>query len=155
MAKKINPDQIDMFYKPVYPTRDAELQIDQDRFHSEVSRAVGRALDACKFDRHEISTRMAKALKQDDFSKSMLDAYASESKDTHNISIVRFIALILATDQVWLMDFLANKVGGLVLVGDEPMLAEKAHIDQQMANLAAKKKALTAKPIKIQRRQGR
>lgn len=153
MSKKTNPNQFDMFYQPVYPTRTSELKVDQSRFHSEMARAIGRALDACKFDRHEISTRMAKALGQDDFSKAMLDAYASESKDTHNISLVRFVALIMATEQVWLMDFIAKKVGGLVLVGEEPMLAEKAHIDQKIAKLTAEKKALTTKSIEIKRRE--
>lgn len=153
MPKKTSPNQYDFFYEPVYPVRIDEPQIDAERFSRDIARAIGRAMDACKYDRYEIAKRMAKALGQDDFSKSTLDAYASESKDTHTISIVRLIALIKATDQYWLMDFIAEKVGGTTLFGEEPMLAEAALIEQEIKELQARKKQLNAKPVSLKRRK--
>lgn len=150
--RKPNSSQFDLFYEAVYPVRIEEPCIDTDKFSRDIARAVGRAMDVCPYDRFEIAKRMAKALGQDDFSKATLDAYASESKDTHTISIVRLIALIKATEQLWLMDFIAEKVGGTALFGEEPMLAEQARLDQEIRTLQSKKKKLTAKPIEIKRR---
>lgn len=151
--RKQNPNQFDLFYEPTYPVRAEEPTIDAEQFQRDVARAIGRAMDASSDDRFEIAKRMAKALGQDDFSKAMLDAYASESKDTHTISLVRLIALIKATDQLWLMDFVASRVGGTVLFGEEPMLAEAARLDQEIKSLQSKKKKLTEKPIQMKRRQ--
>lgn len=150
--RKQSPNQFDLFYEAVYPVRVDEPTIDPERFSRDLARAIGRAMDVCKYDRFEIAKRMAKALGQDDFSKATLDAYSSESKETHTISIVRLIALIKATDQLWLMDFIAEKVGGTTLFGEEPMLAEQALIDQEIKALQQKKKKITASPIQIKRR---
>ena len=150
--RKQSPNQFDLFYEAVYPIRTDEPTIDAERFSRDLARALGRAMDVCKYDRFEIAKRMAKALGQDDFSKATLDAYASESKDTHTISIVRLIALIKATDQLWLMDFIAEKVGGTTLFGEEPMLAEQARLDQEIKTLQKQKKSLSSKPVKIKRR---
>lgn len=150
---KTNPDQFDFFYEPVYPVRVNEPVIDSERFHSELARALSRAMDACPKDRFEIANDMAKALGQDDFSKAMLDAYASESKDTHNISLVRFIAFIKATGQDWLMDFLAKQVGAICLVGEEPKLAEAARLSAEIKALQKKQRELTASPVRLKRRK--
>lgn len=152
MAKRSDPSQYDLFFEPVYPLRQPEPRVDAERLNSELARALKRAVDASGRSRFEVAQRMAEALGQDDFSKAMIDAYTSESKGTHTITIARFIAFILATEQVWLMDFLAKKVGGLCLFGEEPHLAEQARLDQEVKALQAKKKQLMARPVKIERR---
>lgn len=149
---KRNPDQQELFHQPVYPVRISGPVIDQARFQSELARALSRAMDQSGFDRFEIAKRMAKALGQDDFSKAMLDAYASESKETHAISLVRFIALIKATEQDWLMDFLAKTIGAIVLVGDEAKLAEQALLDTKIKELQKQRRALKASPVSKRRR---
>lgn len=151
---KRNPDQQDLFALAHYPVRINTPQIDSERFHSELARAVGRAMDRSGLDRFEIANRMAKALGQDDFSKAMLDAYASESKDTHNISLVRLIALIKATEQGWLMDFIANRVGAIALIGDEAKFAERARLEEQKKEITKAMKALGPMP-KTSRRSKR
>lgn len=144
--------QFDLFDQAIYPVRHNPPTIDGEQFHSELARAVGRALDKSGADRFEIANRMAKALGQDEFSKAMLDAYASESKDTHNISLVRLIALIKATEQEWLMDFIAKRVGAIALIGDEAKLAEEARLAHQIKALQKQKRELgTPSPAKRRR----
>lgn len=153
MRKKANPDQPDLFYEPVYPSRVASDAIDMSGFRSKLKRAMSRALKECPYDRHEVAVRMARELGQDSFSKATLDAYTAESKETHDISLIRFRAFARATGQFWLWDFVVTEDGLTMLVGDEARLAEAALLRQQQKELAERLKKLEAQPVHIQRRR--
>lgn len=154
MAKsKPNPDQADLFYQPVYPSRVAADDVDMSGFRSKLKRAMSRALKECPYDRHEVATRMAKALGQDSFSKATLDAYTAESKETHDISLIRFRAFVRATGQLWLWDLVVAEDGLTMLVGDEARLAEAALLRQQAKELNERLKKLEAQPVHVQRRR--
>ncbi|MEM1370604.1 MAG: hypothetical protein AAGG72_00090 [Pseudomonadota bacterium] len=117
----------------VFPVRIAPKAVEPEQFAYELSHAMKRACTQSGLDRHEIAARMAKALNQPNFSKGTLDAYISTAKDTHAISLVRFIAFVNATEQRWLMDFICARTGCTALIGAEAHLAEQAWL-QRRAN---------------------
>lgn len=153
MRKKPDTRQGDLFYEPVYPSRVASEDVDMTGFRSKLKRAMSRALKECPYDRHEVATRMAKQLGQDTFSKATLDAYTAESKESHDISLVRFRAFVRATGQFWLWDFVVADDGLTMLVGDEARLAEAALLRQQQKELAERLKKLESQPVHVQRRR--
>ncbi|MEX0758761.1 MAG: DNA transposition protein [Tistlia sp.] len=61
-----------------------------------VSRAIAVTLRECDADREEVAARMSEYLGEP-VSKNMLDAYASQARESHNISLARTLALIHAT----------------------------------------------------------
>lgn len=153
MSKKSHPDQTDMFHEPVFPSRMPTTTIECSGFSNRLARAMKRAAEESGVDRHELAFRMAQALDQDDFSKATLDAYISEAKTTHNISLVRFKAFVRSTGCPWLWDFAVADEGLTVLVGDEARLAEIARKEQERDAMNVEIKKLKATPVKIKRRQ--
>lgn len=148
-----SPDQINFMPAAVFPARIAPNTVEPERFAYELSHAMKRACEQSGLDRHEIAKRMAIALDQPTFSKGTLDAYISTAKDTHAISLVRFIAFVNATEQRWLMDFICARTGCTALIGAEAHLAEQAWL-QRRANIFRRKiAALRAIKIRPERRR--
>jgi len=96
--------------------------------------AVAQILKDEPRDRYTVAAAVSRLL-GDDVSKLMLDAYASEARDSHNISLARFLALIAATDRHDVLNALLNKIGCAVLVGEEVYLAEIGHLESQKREL--------------------
>lgn len=114
-----------------------------------VAACVARALKEDERPRAHVAGAMS-ALLDDEISKLMLDAYASEARDNHNISAGRFFALIAATGRFDLLDAVLTRFGARVLVGEEVLTAELGHVDRQIAQLNERKRLLQAqaKPFK-------
>lgn len=88
----------------------------------------------------------------DDISKNMLDAYTAESRETHQISVVRLVAMILATRDYDLLAMVAEKVGCRLLVGEEAIAAEVGFIDQEIEELRARRAELKKMtPVNVRR----
>lgn len=153
MAKPpFNPNQGDLFHAPVYPSRVASQAIDCMDFRSKMKRAMSDALKECPHDRHVVAMRMAQALGLDSFSKGTLDQYTAESNETHDISLVRFKALVRATGATWLWDMVVADDGLTMLVGDEARLAEIARVQQERAALDDRLRDLKSTPVRVMRR---
>lgn len=148
-----SPDQTSYMPAAVFPARIAPNDVQPDRFAYELSHAMKRACAQSGLDRHVIAMRMAKALDQPRFSKGMLDAYMSPAKDTHAISLVRFIAFVNATEQRWLMDFLCARTGCTALIGAEAHLAEQAWLQRKGNVIRRRIAALRALTIRPERRR--
>lgn len=71
----------------------------------------------------------------EDVSAAMLYAYAAPSKDTHNISVARFFALVVATKRSDVLDALAIRIGCRVLEGEEYVLAQLGHVQAELRRL--------------------
>lgn len=149
---KAHPDQRDLFEKPVFPARKASEGVDIGRFRSKLKRAMAKAIRECPHDRHVVALRMAQTLGLDTFSKATLDAYTAESKDTHDISLVRFAAFVRATGANWLWDEIVASEGLTVLQGDEAHLAEIGRLQQAQADIAKKLRSLRANRVTVRRR---
>lgn len=148
---KGHPSQFDLFLEPVFPVRSPVQQIDIARFRSKLKRAMAKAIRECSHDRPTIAARMAQYLGLPTVSKATLDAYTAESKEGHDISLVRFKAFVRATEATWLWDLIVSEDGLTLLDGDEARFAEIARIEQERAHLAAQLKTLKATPVTIKR----
>jgi hypothetical protein len=93
----------------------------------QVSAAVGNILTKHPGSRFEVAGGVS-ALLDTDVTKSMLDAYSAEAKDTHNISVARFLALIVVSQRFDVLDAILRQIGCGVLVGEEIYLAEAGHL---------------------------
>jgi hypothetical protein len=58
-------------------------------------------------------------LLDEEVTRFMLDAYASEAREGHNISASRFLALIAVTNRHDILDHILRRIGAAVLVGAE------------------------------------
>jgi hypothetical protein len=146
-----NPEQLDMFREAVFPIRVAVTTIDLGRFRARLKRAMARAIRECPYDRAEIALRMARYLGVASISKASLDTYTAESKEGHDISLVRFKAFVRATGAVWLWDELVSDDGLTLLDGDETRLAEIAYLQQEQEAIKAKLRALKSSPVQVRR----
>lgn len=151
MSKR-HPSQYDLFLEPVFPSRAADVRIDVSRFRSKLKRAMARAIRECEHDRPTIAARMAQYLGLPSISKTTLDAYTAESKETHDISLVRLKAFVRATDANWLWDLIVSEDGLTMLEGDEARLAQIALLQQEQRERGRELKALMAVPVHVKRR---
>lgn len=140
-------DQSPASPEPAAP-RDGQLEGLERR----VSLAVARILADCQragLSRYQIASEVSE-LMADEVTKAMLDAYASESKDTHNISFARFLALVAGTGAFEVLGSLMAEIGVGVVLAEEVHTVELGHIQAQMRELEQRKQQLlkVVKPIK-------
>lgn len=123
-------------------------------FDQELRAALSNSLKDSPSSRYEVAAQMSELL-GDDVSKNMLDAYTAESRDTHQISVVRLVALILATKDYELLAMVAEKVGCRLLVGDEARLAARGYVREQIRLWQKRERELDAMEPVQARRGGR
>jgi hypothetical protein len=144
-----NSDQLDLFKKPIFEPRIKETNVDFDRFRSKLKRAMSKAIRDSNLSRQEIGLRMAQYLGVDRLSKTTIDAYTAESKDGHDISLVRFKAFIRATKADWIWDLILSEEGLTILEGEEPRLAEIARLEQERKSINSELRKLRARPVQV------
>jgi len=107
-----------------------------------ICRAMAQALKDAKdngIDRDTIAQRMSDFLGET-VSKDMLDKYAAESSTDHNISVVRFIALIHATTDMRLLQLVSEQFGHSVLPTEYVAAAEEAMLGARIEELERRRK---------------
>lgn len=109
-----HPDQLDLLgWEPSEPVVAFEPHtVRAASLGASISKAVSQSLKG--HDRDEIAARMTAYL-DEQISGHMLNAYASEARSEHIINIVRFIALIEATGDRRLLEFIASQFGWTVI----------------------------------------
>lgn len=100
----------------------------------QIASAVGRALKDDDRDRYDVAAAMSRLLDAD-VSKSMLDKYASESSEEHNISAGRFLVLIAATRRYDILRALLRRIGCDLVEGEEVLTVELGHVQAQIERL--------------------
>jgi len=107
---------------------------------AQVCRATAAALNDCKRPREEIAQRMSDFLGER-VSKAMLDAYASQAREDHALSLPRFVALLHVTQDRRLLELIAEMFGWSVVERRHLPLIELAalqeHIDDAKRNADA------------------
>lgn len=101
----------------------------------QVASAVAQILKDDTRTRYEVAGGLS-ALLDDDVSKLMLDAYASEAREGHNISAGRFIALIAESGRYDILGALLAKIGARVVVGEEVLTVELGHLEAERQRIA-------------------
>ena len=141
----MSADQLGFTFDPPLPARrDADLA----GLERMVAASVAIALKEDARSRFEIAGAVS-ALLDDEVSKAMLDAYASEARDAHNISAARLLALVAVTERFDVLDTLLRRIGAAVLVGDDLLTARLGHLKAQEKVLKAEIRKLegVAAPI--------
>lgn len=134
------------FEAPVRPCGEADLA----GLGRWTAAAVARALNEDSRSRAEIAGAMS-ALLDEEVTKFMLDAYASEARGEHNIPAHRWMALVAVTEHYDLLDAMVRRIGASLLVGPEIITAELGQVDRQMAALKARRQRIVAAAPIIER----
>ncbi len=133
-----NPDQLDLgLCVPEAATSDGALSA----LARETASAVAEILRRDPRNRYDVAAAMS-ALIDDDVSKLMLDAYASEARDGHRVSFDRMLVLIAATGRYDVLRALLRRIGCDLLVGEEVFLAEIGHLEAQKRTIDSRLRTL-------------
>jgi len=119
-------------------------QLPGNRIASRISRAVALALKECGKPRSEIARLMSEELGYP-VSEATLDAYASEAKESHKISLERFIALIMATGCHDLLGFVAEFFDHVVVPERFGSLIELHLIEEHEREIQRRKQTVEAR----------
>ncbi|MEW9272951.1 phage regulatory CII family protein [Gluconobacter oxydans] len=106
-----------------------------------LSRAISISLDGCGYSRAEIAARMSEHLGRR-ISLNILNAYASVARETHEISVSRFDALVSATGDRRLLEFVAADHGFSVIDRRYLPMIELAAVQEHRRDLAKKERAI-------------
>lgn len=134
------------FDPPVPARREADLA-GLDRV---IAAGVARALKEDPRSRDEVAGAVS-ALLAEGVSRMMLDAYASEARDQHNISAGRFLALVAVTKRFDILDAVLRRIGAAALVGEELHVARVGHLRAQKAAIEAELKQVERQSRPIHR----
>jgi hypothetical protein len=129
-ARPVQPDLLDWQAPQAYPAEAVRAATVAGR----ISRAVAFTLRHCGVKRQDIAARMAAYLGEP-VSPAMLDAYASQAREDHNISAVRLLALAHATGDVRLLDMLCEPLGFAVIDRRLLPMLELADTHEQIETL--------------------
>lgn len=91
-----------------------EQQVRAESIKVKIAKAIALTLKESDQNRDEIAAYMSDFLGET-VTKNMVDAYASESREDHNISYVRLLAMVHATQDVRLLQFGAELFSHLVV----------------------------------------
>jgi hypothetical protein len=147
----LDASQLGFTFEPPVPARLAADLAGLDRV---IAATVGRALKDDERSRPVIAAEMS-ALLDEITTPLMLDAYASEARDNHNISASRLLALIAVTDRFDLLDALVRRIGAALLVGEEIHTARVGHLRSRISALTAELKTAERQSKPIERKGSR
>jgi hypothetical protein len=122
----------------------APEQLPGGRTASRISRALSLAMRDCGKPRAEVAAAMTAELGYA-VSADMLDAYASEAKEGHRISLERFIALIAATGCTDLIGLVTEPFGLVAVPARYEALIELNLIEEHEMEVARRKDAAAAR----------
>lgn len=146
MRSPRDPFTIDMFNGWAPPRVSVGFEpgeIRGSRLSSRISQTIAKALKECDKDRATIAAIMSERLGYS-VTVSTLDAYASEAKTDHNISVERFIALVHATGHKKLLGFLADDFDMAVVPKRFENVIELALIEDHERFVEIRKRTLKA-----------
>ncbi|KAB8123969.1 hypothetical protein D3W54_06895 [Komagataeibacter medellinensis] len=114
-----------------------------NQFTSRLSRAISVSLETCGRSREQIAAEMS-AMLEKPISINMLNAYASVQREGHQISVPRFDALVSATRDRRLLEFMAEPFGWAVI--------ERRYLPAiELAAVSGHKKELTRRENALRR----
>ncbi|MBL7232086.1 hypothetical protein [Komagataeibacter oboediens] len=114
-----------------------------NQFSSRLSRAISVSLETCGRSRERIAEEMSGLLEKP-VSVNMLNAYASVQREGHQISVPRFDALLSATRDRRLLEFMAEPMGWAVI--------ERRYLPAiELAAVSERKKELTRHEAMLRR----
>ena len=147
----LDPAQLDLgFGVPEPACSDAALAM----LPRIVASGVAAILKGDARSRFDIAAAVSRLL-DEDVSKLMLDAYASEARDGHRISFDRMLALVAATGRYDVLRAALRRIGADLLVGEEVFLAEIGHLESQRREIDARLRRLKSEATPMAEPRGR
>ncbi|ATJ89394.1 hypothetical protein HK16_10795 [Acetobacter senegalensis] len=148
MSRKTDTRQLSLldWEPPVITTGYDPMLVRGNTFEFKLCRAISVTLEECGQSRPEVAERMSDIMGRS-ISVNMLNAYASGQREDHQISVPRFNALIGATGDMRLVEFLAEPRGWAVI--------ERRYLKAiQLAAVAERRKELTRMENGLRRQLG-
>lgn len=139
--RRAQPDLLE-WQPPATVTRYPEEQVRAVTFAARLSRAVAATLREADVTRAKLAERMSSYLGER-VSPAMLDAYASEAREEHRISVPRLMALLHATRDRRLLELLAEPMGWAVIERRHLPMIEVAAIRDHEEELRRRREHLT------------
>ncbi len=99
---------------PKLVRRFEEVRVRAATLRQKISLAVSETMKEAEASREDIAARMSAWLGEDT-SKPILDAYASQAREEHTISLLRVLALIEATGDLRILQMAAEMFGHSVI----------------------------------------
>lgn len=160
MSKRArHPDQGDLFdVQHLFPVRAPNTLPRALDFNRRLAIAMAEAIRLSPKSREAIAEEMTAILGYEDGSVtvSMLNAYTSAARETHTISLVRFIAFVRATGCTWLWDEVLHDEGLIILQGAEALHAQASLLEKQGRELLERAEvARQAAPSEVRVPRGR
>jgi hypothetical protein len=109
-----------------------------------ISRAVAAALNESRLKRSDIAKAMSEFLGET-VTINMLNAYASQEREQHKITLLRFLALVHATRDRRLLQLFAEPMGWAVIDSKHLPLIELAMVQDKQEELRQQAAALRQK----------
>lgn len=134
-------DLLNDWTPPPATVRFEESQVRAASLTAQISRVVAAALADNKGNREKIAQAMSDFLGER-ITLNMLNAYASQARDRHGITLPRFIALVHATRDRRLLEWLAEPLRWAVIDGKHLPLIELAALQERQRELHAAADAL-------------
>ncbi|MBM9400344.1 hypothetical protein JUN65_01890 [Gluconacetobacter azotocaptans] len=149
MSRRPVPGQLSLLdWMPPEPVvQFDERLIRANSFSGRLSRAISISLESCEAPREAIAARMSAMLERP-VSINMLNAYASVMREGHQISVPRFDALVHATGDRRLLEFLAAPQGWAVIDRRYLPMIELAAVSEQKKELARREGVLRRQAIR-------
>jgi hypothetical protein len=122
-------------------TRFDDVQVRAASIAGRVCKAISAALDECGRPRERVAEAMSQFLGAR-VSLNMLNAYASQAREDHQISAVRLVALIHATGDRRLLELLAEGFGWSVIERKYLPLIDLARLRERSDLLDAEASAI-------------
>ncbi len=116
-------------------------QIRAHSMHARIAKAISTALEECSFDREQIAERMGGYL-DEKITINILNAYASQAREDHNISAVRFMALVHATQDWRLLQVLSDPFPVSIVDDRYIDVIQMAQIREKREQMEKQEKAL-------------
>ena len=130
-VNRVPPNQqaLDLFPVPS-PASDLPGQMD---YRTQVAHLVSEVLRGATCDRFDVAARMSR-LTGKDVSKNMLDAYASDAREDHNLPFYLVPALEVVCESHALTAWMSDVRGGKLLIGREALTAELGRLERDRDN---------------------
>jgi hypothetical protein len=127
-------------------------------FNRQICIAMSEAIRESGKTREAIAAEMTEILGYEDSSVTLaqLNAYTSAARETHTISLVRWVAFVRVTGCTWLWDVVLHPEGLLVLQGEEALHAQASLYEKQGRELLERADAARrAAPAQVRVPRGR
>ncbi|MFP4273376.1 MAG: hypothetical protein ACLFRH_10110 [Halothiobacillaceae bacterium] len=98
-------------------------------YRQQVAHLVSEVLKRSSHDRYGLSAEISR-LAGKDVSKNMLDAYASDAREDHNLPLYLVPAIETVCDSHCLTNWLVGVRGGKLLIGREALNAELGKLER-------------------------